>query len=184
MPADAGRSLPEHLVVGHLAKAHGTKGEIFVWPLTDTPEDVFVEGMALLLGDEDGTLDEGADPLIVEQSRRFKRGDLVKFEGVDDRTAAELFTGRYVLVARELLAPPADDEVYYHELLGLSVVTVDGTQVGTVREVYEIEPSDMLEIKSPDGKLHLVPFAARIVREIDVAGGRLVIDPPEGLLAL
>ncbi|HEU5208572.1 MAG TPA: ribosome maturation factor RimM [Longimicrobiales bacterium] len=184
MAADAGRSLPEHLVVGHLAKAHGTKGELFVWPLTDAPEDVFLEGMELVLGDEDGALDSAADPLVVEQSRPFKRGELVKFEGVDDRNAAELLTGRYVLAAREALAPLEEDEVYYHELLGLTVVTEGGTQVGTVREVYEMEPSDMLEVKSSDGKLHLVPFSARIVRQVDVAGGRIVIDPPQGLLEL
>lgn len=184
MSADAGRSLPEHLVVGHLAKAHGTKGELFVWPLTDAPEDVFVDGMELLLGDEDGTLDEPAQALIVEQSRPFKRGELVKFEDVDDRNAAEALAGRYVLALREALSPPDDDEVYYHELLGLMVVTADGTEVGTVREVYELEPADMLEVKSPDGRLRLIPFAARIVQEVDVEGGRLVIDPPEGLLQL
>ncbi len=184
MAADAGRSLPEHLVVGHLARAHGTKGELFVWPLTDQPEDVFVEGMALHLGDEDGLLDEAAAALVVEWSRPFKRGELVKFAGVDDRTGAETLAGRYVLAERTALAPLEEDEVYYHQLLGLTVETTDGRRVGTVREVYETEPADLLEVKAPDGRLHLVPFAARIVRQLDVAGGRLVIEPPEGLLDL
>lgn len=184
MSADAGRSLPEHLVVGHLVRAHGTRGELFVWPLTDAPEDVFVEGMELLLGDEEGILDEAAEPLIVEHSRPFKRGELVKFESVDDRNTAELLAGRYLLAERAALAPLEPDEVYYHELLGLTVVKEDGTVVGTIREVYELEPADMLEVKAPDGKLHLIPFAARIVRQVDVAGGRVMIDPPEGLLEL
>lgn len=184
MAADAGRSLPEHLVVGHLARPHGTKGELFVWPLTDEPEDVFVEGVELRLGDEDGVLDETADALVVEWSRPFKRGELVKFAGVDDRNDAQTLAGRYVLAERAALAPLEEDEVYYHQLLGLAVETTDGTPVGIVREVYETEPAHLLEVKAPDGKLRLVPFAARIVRQLDVAGGRLVIEPPEGLLDL
>ncbi len=182
--ADAGRSVPEHLIVGHVAKPHGTKGELFVWPLTDSPDEVFVEGMQLLLGDEDGTLDETAEELVVESSRPFKRGELVKFAGIDDRSAAEEIAGRYVLAAAASLEPPDDDEVYYHQLLGMVVETTDGVAVGVVREVFETEPTHLLEVKSADGKLHLIPFAERIVRQIDVAAGRLVIEPPEGLLDL
>ena len=184
MAADAGRSVPEHLVVGHLAKPHGTKGELFVWPLTDSPDEVFVEGRVLRLGDEDGALDEAEAELVVEGSRPFKRGELVKFDGVDDRSDAERIAGRYLLAAVDSLAPPAEDEVYYHQLLGLTVETVEGAPVGVVREVFETEPTHLLEVKSPDGKLHLVPFAARIVKRVDLASGMLVIDPPDGLLEL
>jgi 16S rRNA processing protein RimM len=53
-----------------------------------------------------------------------------------------------------------------------------------VREVYETEPADLLEVEADGGKAHLIPFAERIVREVDAAGGRLVIDPPAGLLDL
>lgn len=184
MAADAGRSVPEHLVVGHLAKPHGTKGELFVWPLTDSPDEVFVEGMVLRLGDRDGVLDETEAELVVESSRPFKRGALVKFDGVEDRNGAERIAGRYLLAAAGSLAPLEEDEVYYHQLLGLAVETVEGTPVGVVREVFETEPTHLLEVKSPEGKLHLVPFAARIVKRVDLESGTLVIDPPEGLLEL
>lgn len=181
---DAGRSLPEHLVVGHIAKPHGTKGELFVWPLTDTPDEVFVEGMVLLLGSDAGELDAEAEELVVEESRPFKRGELVKFAGVADRTAAEELAGRYLLAERAVLPEPEEGEVYYHQLLGLAVETVSGEQVGRVREVFETEPHHLLEVKSTDGKLHLIPFAERIVKQIDLEGGRLVIEPPPGLLEL
>lgn len=184
MAADAGRSLPEHLVVGHVTKAHGTKGELFVWPLTDSPDAVFVEGMILRLGDEDGAPDPSGDELVVERSRPFKRGELVKFEGIDDRSSADVFAGRYVLAEASALVPPEDDELYYHQLLGMNVETVDGALVGVVREVFETEPTHLLEVKSADGRLHLVPFAARIVKTIDLEGGRIVIEPPAGLLEL
>lgn len=184
MAADAGRSVPEHLVVGHVTKAHGTKGELFVWPLTDSPDTVFVEGMVLRLGDEDGAPDVSGEELVVERSRPFKRGELVKFEGIDDRSAADVFAGRYVLAESSSLEPLEDDELYYHQLLGMNVETTDGAPVGVVREVFETEPTHLLEVKSTDGRLHLIPFAARIVKQIDVDSGRIVIEPPAGLLDL
>lgn len=185
MTADAGeRALPEHLVVGHITKPHGTKGELFVWPLTDRPEAVFAPGSELLLGDQDGVLDEDAPVVVIESVRPFKRGLLVKLEQFESREDADEMAQRYVLLPREAVPPLAEGEVFYHDLLGMTVHTVAGAVVGRVREVFETDPHHLLEVKSDSGKLHLIPFAERIVREVDVDGKRLVIDPPEGLLEL
>ncbi|MEJ2218524.1 MAG: ribosome maturation factor RimM [Gemmatimonadota bacterium] len=172
---------PDHLVVGHLPKPHGTKGEMFVWPLTDTPDEVFAPGRTLILGDEQGAVGVAPEPLVVERARSFKRGLLVKFEGLDDRTAVELLAGRYVLVPADELTEPAEDEFMYHELLGLQVETADGTVVGRVQEVFETEPAHLLEVKADD-RIHLIPLARRIVKVVDLEGGRLVIEAPPGLL--
>ncbi|MGH7505131.1 MAG: ribosome maturation factor RimM, partial [Longimicrobiales bacterium] len=75
-------------------------------------------------------------------------------------------------------------EVFYHQLLGAEVVTVDGSVIGRVREVFETEPAHLLEVQSDEGRLHLIPFAERIVRRVDVDAGRITIDPPAGLLEL
>lgn len=185
MPPDSGtRRAPEHLVVGHISKAHGTKGELFVWPLTDHPDDVFAVGRQLLIGDEEGLLPADARSVSVESSRPFKRGVLVKFESVDRREDADLLAQQYLLAPTATLAPLDSDEFFYHELLGLAVETVTGQPVGRVREVFEAVPHDLLEVTSDDGRLHLIPFAARVIREIDRAHARLVIDPPDGLLEL
>jgi 16S rRNA processing protein RimM len=176
---------PTHLVVGHVSKPHGTKGELFVWPLTDHVAEVFAEGRALLVGDQQGNLDpEYEAPLTVESTRAFKRGVLLKFEGHEDRNAVDEFAQRYLLAPVEDLIPPAEDEVYYHQLLGLKVVTSEGQTVGNVREVYETFPAQMLEVKNEAGKIHLIPFAERIVKKVDVASGEIVIKPPPGLLEL
>lgn len=176
---------PTHLVVGHVSKPHGTKGELFVWPLTDNVADVFAEGRALLVGDEHGHLDsEYTEPLIVESTRPFKRGVLLKVEGRDDRNAVEEFAQRYVLAPVEELTAPGEDEVYYHQLLGMRVVTNEGLPVGSVREVYETYPAQMLEVKNEAGRIHLIPFAERIVKKVDVENGEIVIKPPPGLLEL
>jgi 16S rRNA processing protein RimM len=175
---------PEHLVVGHIAKAHGTRGELFVWPLTDRPDDVFAPGRELLLGDEGGALEVGVPTVTVEAVRPFKRGLLVKLAAVASREDADLLLRRYLLLPRSDLPPLEEDEVLYHELLGMHVVTVDGDVVGTVREVFETEPHHLLEVAADGGRTHLIPFAARIVRQVDRQQKRLVIDPPAGLLDL
>lgn len=174
---------PTHLVVGHVTKPHGTKGELFVWPLTDHMDEVYAAGRSLLVGDNNGNLDsEWTEPLVVESTREFKRGLLVKFANRGDRNAVDELAQRYLLAPVEELPPPAEDEVYYHQLLGMKVVTKDGLVVGKVREVYETYPAHLLEVKTEEGKIHLIPFAERIVKKVDVANGEIVIRPTPGLL--
>jgi 16S rRNA processing protein RimM len=175
---------PEHLVVGHIAKPHGTRGELFVAPLTDNPDAVFAPGQQLLLGDEEGALAGDAPSVVVETVRPFKRGFLVAFEGVAGREGAEGLARRYLLLPADAVPPPEEDEIFYHELLGMRVETVGGEVAGEVREVFETDPHHLLEVVGDDGRSRLIPFAARIVRTIDRDGRRLVIDPPDGLLEL
>ncbi|MEO5511741.1 MAG: ribosome maturation factor RimM [Longimicrobiales bacterium] len=186
MDAGARPTEPEHLVVGQISKAHGTKGEAVIWPLTDQPDAVFTPGAQLLLGDEDGRLREGDthEALTVVETRPFKKAVLVQFEGFETREDLEDYLGLYVLVPIGSLAPLAEGEVFYHQLLGLSVETVDGENIGSVSEVFDTEPTHLLEVRGEDGKNRLIPFAAHIVKQVDVAGGRIVIDPPAGLLEI
>ena len=175
---------PQFLTVGHINKPHGTKGELFVWPLTDHPVSVYAPGVALRTGAEDTTEpDLSLPPLYVAGVRPFKRGYLVSFVGVTDREGAEALRGAYVFKEAEDLEPLAEGEVFYHQLLGMSVVTVDGVAVGEIAEVYELRPAHMLEVHG-DGREVMVPFLKDIVVQVDIAGGRMVIDPPDGLLDL
>lgn len=174
---------PAYLVVGHVSRAHGTRGELVVTSLTDRPAATFAVGKRVLVGDEEGEAGPSSAGLTVESVRPHRDAMLVKFEGVGTRTEAELLRGRYLLVPSSEVAAPAEDEVFYHQLLGLRVETTSGEQVGRVREVFETEPDHLLEVKG-SGRVHLVPFSRRIVRRVDLDGGRLVIDPPEGLLDL
>ncbi len=180
-----GSEAPSFLVVGHLNKPHGTKGELFVWPLTDHPESAFAPGVALRVGDASGDApDPFFPPLEVETVRPYRRGYLVKFVGTADRNGAERLRDRYLLRPFEELEGLAEGEVFYHQLLGMIVETSDGTSVGRVVEVYEIRPADMLEVEDEEGRSRLIPFTKQVVRAVDVDSGRVVIDPPEGLLDL
>ena len=179
-----GREDPRLLVVGHLNKPHGTKGELFVWPLTDHPESVYAPGMALSASDEGGhEPDADLSPLRITAVRPFRSGYLVTFAGVRTREDAELLKGRYLLTELESVPPLEAGELFYHQLLGMEVVTRDGKLLGEIVEVYELRPAHLLEVHGPGGEV-MIPFVQDIVVETDAESGRMVIDPPEGLLDL
>jgi len=179
-----GREDPKFLVVGHLNKPHGTKGELFVWPLTDHPESVFAPGVSLSIGDEEARAPEpDRAPLRIEAVRPFRKGYLVSFAGVSDRDGAERLRGHYLLSAIDAVPPLAPGELFYHQLLGMSVRTKEGASVGEVVEVYELHPAHLLQVRGPAGDV-MVPFLKDVVVEIDVDARSMTIDPPEGLLDL
>ncbi|MEX0935768.1 MAG: ribosome maturation factor RimM [Gemmatimonadota bacterium] len=175
---------PEFIVVGHLSKPHGTKGEIFVWPLTDRPDSTFAPGTELRISDSDGQRPDSALPGVeVEAVRPYRKGFLVQLAGIADRSAADLLRGRYLLRRFSDTDPLDPGELFYHQLLGMQVLMPDGTEVGRVQEVYHLRPADLLEIRGPE-RDHLVPFTRETVVGWDLETGSLTIDPPAGLLDL
>ncbi len=122
-------------------------------------------------------------PLTVASSRDHSGRLVVVFEGVADRDAAELLRDTLLLVDAATLPPLEDpDEFHDHQLVGLRVQRVDGSGVGTVAEVLHLPHGDVLAVRREDAPEALVPFVRAIVPEVDLAGGRLVVDPPPGLL--
>jgi 16S rRNA processing protein RimM len=179
-----GRQDPSFLAVGHLNKPHGTKGELFAWPLTDRPESVYVPGTVFHSSSAEGAQpDPDLPPLRLTSVRPFKRGFLVSFGGVHDREGSERLQGRYLFKEMATLEPLAEGEVFYHQLLGMEVVTKEGEALGEIAEVYELRPADLLEVHGPKGDV-MIPFLSHIVIEVDTEVGRMVIDPPDGLLDL
>jgi 16S rRNA processing protein RimM len=161
-------------VVGRIGRPHGLRGEVAVQVRTDFPEQRFVVG-AQLGGD-------GGRTLTVEAVRPHGGALLVRFAGVADRAAAAQLSG-LVLTADVAALPELDDpdEFYDHQLEGLAAVGPDGAALGTVREVVHAPASDLLVLATDHGEA-LVPFVREIVPEVDLAGGRVVLDPPPGLL--
>ncbi|MEV2276297.1 ribosome maturation factor RimM [Nocardiopsis sp. NPDC049922] len=166
------------LVVGRIGRAHGVRGDVAVDVRTDDPAQRFAVGSVLTTDPAD------AGPLRVTASRRHSGKLIVRFEGVADRDAAEELRGTTLLVDSADIAPTDDpDEFHDHELIGLAVQTTGGEPVGTVEDVLH-HAQDVLVVTAADGREILVPFVSALVPEVDVAGGRLVIDPPSGLLDL
>ncbi len=160
-------------MVGRIGRAHGLKGEVFVEPRTDEPERRFAAGHVL------GT---GSGPLTVAGSRSHSGRLVVKFEEIADRTAAEASRGTELTCPVDPAELPDDpDEFYDHQLAGLRVETPSGEVVGELERVLHGAAQDLLVIRTSDREV-LFPFVGALVPEVDVAGGRIVIDDKPGLL--
>lgn len=167
------------LVVGRVGRAHGIRGDVFVDVRTDDPDIRFAAGSVL------ATDPAGAGPLTVERARWHSGKLVLTFAGFPDRTAAEQLRGVHLVIDSDDLEPLDDpDEFHDHELVGLDVFTTDGTQVGTVTEIIHGPAGELLAVKRTDGGEALVPFFRDFVPTVDVPAGKVVIDPPEGLLDL
>ena len=170
------------VIVGRIRRAHGIRGELVVEPITDAPDAIFAAGRRVSPGDATGDLLPDLPPLEVMAARPFKGGLLVTFDGIHDRNEAERWRDRYLLARAGELAPPGEDEVYVHDLLGLRVERTTGETVGTVVEVYELPQGLMLEIERGRRGNVLVPFNDAMIDRVDVGARLIVLDPPEGLL--
>lgn len=171
---------PPLVIVGRIRRAHGIRGEVLVEVMTDSPDAIFAPGARLFAGTIAGDPAPNRPELVVAEARPFKDGLLVRFEAVPDRTAAERWRDRYLLVPFEEVEAPADDEVFLHDLVGLEVELLDGTPVGRVTSTLETGAGLLLEIRRPHDVV-LMPYELEFIREIDVGSKRLIIDPPPGL---
>jgi 16S rRNA processing protein RimM len=106
---------------------------------------------------------------------------LVTLDACDDRDAAEALVGFRVLVEAEALPPPAEDEFYWHEVIGWRVETTAGATIGTIAECLATGANDVWVVRG-GAREHLIPVIADVVRSIDREGGRVVIEPLPGLL--
>ena len=173
------------VTVGRIGRPHGIRGDVVVGVRTDEPEQRFAPGSRL---DTDPV---SVGPLTVAAYRWHSGELLVRFQGISDRTVAAELSGTWLLADSATFAALDDpDQFRDADLVGLSVRTLDGTTVGTVTDVLH-HGQDVLVIQPagagparPRAAQILVPFVRAIVPEVDVAGGILVIDPPEGLLNL
>ena len=115
---------------------------------------------------------------------RFQNGrPVIGLQGVETMNEAEQLAGLELRVPVESLAPLPEGTFYHHDLVGCRVVTNDGQDVGTVEGVEGTFAGSRLVVAGGRGEI-LIPLATEICRTIDVAGKRIVIDPPEGLLDL
>lgn len=166
----------KRILVGAVVGAHGVRGEVRIKSFTERAKDVAAYGPVT---DESGT-------------RRFSlkaRGEVrglvvARIEGVDDRNAAEALKGLRLYVGRAALGTRPKGrgrgaETWFHaDLVGLAVVDTGGRALGTVKGIANYGAGDILEVASAAGPELLFPFTKRVVPEVDVTGGRIVVDPP------
>jgi 16S rRNA processing protein RimM len=165
------------LVVARIGRAHGIKGEVTVEVRTDEPELRLGPGAVL------ATDPASVGPLTIATGRVHSGRLLLRFEGVNDRNAAEALRNTLLIAdvdPDEL--PEGEDEYYDHQLIDLDVVTEDGVEVGRITEISHLPTQDLFIVERPDGTEVMIPFVEEIVTDIDLEEQRAVIDPPPGLI--
>jgi 16S rRNA processing protein RimM len=160
--------------VGVITGAQGVRGAVRIKSFTEVPEDVAAYGLV-----ENETGDRRFELRLLGAAKGVL---IAEVPGVEDRNQAERLRGVQLYLPRVALPETEADEFYYADLIGLEAVLGDGTPIGRVRAVHDFGAGDTLELERPGSASVLVPFTRAVVPIVAPAEGRLVLDPPPGLL--
>jgi 16S rRNA processing protein RimM len=162
----------ERICVAQIGSAHGLRGEVKLKSFTADP-------MALT-GYGPLTTEDGSATFEIEAVRAAKDHLIARFRGVGDRDTAERLANVRLFVGRERLPPLAADEFYHADLIGLTAVTADGSEIGTVVAVHDFGAGDIVEVLPAGGGTSIMlPFTAAFVPSVDLANRRIVVAPLE-----
>jgi 16S rRNA processing protein RimM len=161
----------DRVLLGVVAAPHGIRGLVRIKSFTEDPMSLGAYGP---LSDESGRKEYRVEPLSAARG-----AVLARIEGVADRTAAEALRGLRLYVGRAALPATGEREWYEADLIGLAAVGKDGRDWGKVIAFHDFGAGSMMEVSGGA----MLPFTDAVVPEIDVPGGKVVVDPPAGLLA-
>jgi 16S rRNA processing protein RimM len=165
----------ELLLIGRVARAHGNRGQVIVNPETDFMEDRFRVGQVVMVGPQGDTT-----PRAIREVRFHQGRPIVALEGVETMNDAEALAGAELWMPLAGLGPLPEGTFYRHDLVGCEVFDTAGAALGRVTAVEGTIDRSCLVV----GEDVMVPLVAGICVEVDPAAGRIVINPPEGLLDL
>ena len=169
------------MIIAQLVKVWGNRGELIVRLYTSKPERLLELKTVYLRSPRQ----EEPQPYTVEWVWFHNGRWLFKFEGVDSIGEAEQLKGAYVCIPESEMVQPEEDEYFYHDLVGCSVVHADtGQPVGKVVDIQEAAGQELLVVEAPEGKELLIPFVKEICRSVDLKNKTIEVKPPEGLLEL
>jgi 16S rRNA processing protein RimM len=165
--------------VGKIVNTHGIRGELKILATTDFPEDRFAKGSELLIIPEDG---KAPVPVTIETARFQKNIVVAKFKEYHNINDVEKYKGSLLKVSAERLGELEENEFYFHEVVGLEVVTEDGEKLGVVKEILTPGANDVWVVTMPDGKELLLPYIEGVILEVNVPEKRVTVRLMEGLL--
>ena len=172
-------SREEDVVIARILKARGIRGEVACVLETDFP------GRFSSLEQVTVWMPDGARlSLKVEDHWFHNQRVILKFEGYDTMTAAQSLAGGRLVIAEADVVPLAEGQFFERQVIGSEVMTSGGRTLGLVTRVMRTGGTDLLVLKSDDGRERLIPFADEICTDVDVGAKRITIDPPDGLLDL
>jgi len=166
--------------VGKIVNTHGIRGEVRVNSYTDFPEERYAVGNTLDLFMPDS---EKSIKLTIASHRKHKNFELLTFEHHPNMVDVEKYRDGMFKVSEKHLSELEDGEFYYHEIIGCTVVTTEGLDIGKVTDILETGAKDVWTITPEKGKPHYIPYIEEFVKEIDIDAKRIIIQPIEGLLS-
>lgn len=162
--------------VGKIVNTHGIRGDVRVMPTTDFVAERFAKGQDLYL-------QQAGEPLklTVESARQHKGFILVKFVGYDNINDVQAFREHELMVSGKDQQPLEDGQYYYHQIIGLSVKTVDGEELGTIKEILSPGANDVWVVQRDGKKDLLLPVIDDVVKDVDLDAGEVTVELMEGL---
>ena len=166
--------MEDRVCLGAIAGAFGVKGEVRLKSFTAEPDDVAAYGAL--------ETEDGKKSFEITLTGQTKNGLTARLSGVATKEQADDLRGTRLYVDRTRLPEPDEDEFYHADLIGLDAYDTGGTHLGTVKAVHNHGATDLLELRLPNSSATvLLPFTLEAVPTVDLASGRIVADPPEGL---
>jgi 16S rRNA processing protein RimM len=156
--------------VGAVAGSFGVKGEVRLKSFCAEPAAI---GIYAPLSDESG------NSYDVKITRTIKNGLAARLSGISNKETADALKGTRLFAPRDRLPELEDDEFYHADLIGMAVLDTGGTKLGSVKAVLNHGAGDLLEVNTGQGVV-LLPFTLAVVPTVDLAGRRIIVDPPEG----
>lgn len=167
----------QHLIIGKIIGAHGVRGEVKVFPITDNVRR-FNKLKKVFFCKEDGTIIKEVD---IKTSRVDRGNALIVFEGINDRDAAEKLRGIHLAVSREDAVKLPKDTFFIADMIGLEVIDDDLGTLGKISEVFETGANFVITVKRSGKKDLLIPFLKVVCYETDIEAGTMKVRLPEGL---
>ena len=170
--------MTDYLNVGKIVNTQGIKGEVRVISKTDFPEERYQKGATLLLFQEKKAPIE----LVVKSHRKHRNFYILSFEGYPNINDVEKYRDGILKVAKDNLAELAEDEFYYHQIIGATVYDETGSKLGKIKEILSPGANDVWVVQRPKKKDLLLPYIEGVVTKVDVENQRIDVDIPEGLI--
>jgi 16S rRNA processing protein RimM len=179
-PDPAADEATDRVELGRVRGAHALRGELRVQYFGDDPENLLSAPFVWLADDP---RERGAPRYEVLRTGTGRAGEVrMALRGIDDRDAADALRGKLVLGAAENLAPLADDEFYWHQLIGCEVRSTAGERLGVVYEIWETGAHDVLVVRSDEGRQILLSTARELMPEVDLEARCVVVEVLPGML--
>lgn len=170
----------DFIKVGKLVNTFGIKGELKVYLYTDFPEKRFKKGQVLFLGSEENP---NMFTIEIESSKPYKNMYIIKLKNFNNINDVEKFKNQFLWITKEEQGELEEGEYYYHQIIGCHVITIEGNELGTIKEILSPGANDVWVVKpNKGGKDILIPYIDEVVKTINIDEKRITIEVMEGLL--